>query len=456
MTLRIFALPVAAAGIIAVAAVLPHTDTEIRSPDSSTVTQSSFACPTRGDTTVAAGRITSHPGAKSTALALPERSAVKSLEPVDRWNVDEVNADAVVVANSDQRGAGAVGFFAGTGTKKDGGGLAVSACPGVTQDAWYLGAGSGGQHFSAMTLTNLADAPAIADVLMWSDEGEVDAVEAAGIVLDPFETRRIRLDDLAAGEPQLAVHVKSRRGALSVAMNDTSTSVFAGTEPINPTGAAQKRFVIPGITSGASGRQLLAFNPGDTTARVKVESLGKSGPFVPTGLEDKKVEAGRLAMIDLPASVGGDATALRLTSDQPITASVRMAPTNKDFAFATSAAPLTGPAVLPLSIGDELDKVRLLLTAAGAASNVRVTAYDDTMKAKGSVDVPVKAGSTRSYDLAKKGRFDESLDDLAYVVLTPSGSIRGAGQFTKGDGISIVPLQDAPLTTFAPDVRPGR
>ena len=456
MSLRLLMLPVVAGAIVAAAAGLPGAEPESRTPRSVIVAQSSYACPTENGTTVVAGRFAAHAGARATAVALPGRKAVEALTPVDSWNDYNADAQTVLVSTSDAKGAGAVGFFGGIASAKDGGGFGVGACPGVVQDSWYLGVGSGAKHFSTVTLTNLSDSPAIADVSLWGLKGIVETVDAEGIVLDSFETRRISLDSLAAGEPEMAMRVHSRRGALSVAVRDTSTAVFGGTEPLAQTAAPARRHVIAGIAAGAGGRQLVALNPGDSTARVKIEALGKGGVFVPTGLDDVKILAGRVKVIDLPKFVGEDAVALRLTSDQPLSGSVRMAPTNKDFAYAVAGRPLDGPAIVPLSIGDLLTGARLLLTAPGARAHVTVTAFDATMAKQGSVELTVKPGSTLSYDLGKKGSFDKPLADLAYVVVATAGRLQGAALYERRDGISAVPLTAAPLKTPAPHVRPGR
>lgn len=456
MTLsKVLALPVVGAVIIALAAVLPGAAVEDRPSHQVTVLQSAFACPTIGDTTLATGRLASHEGARATAVSLPGKEPLADLTSVDSWNVGTSSGDAVLVNNSDPAGAGAVGFHAGVASAADGGGLAVGACPRVVQDAWYVGAGSAGKHFSTLILTNLSGSPAIADVFLWGEEGRIDAVDAEGIVLKPQETRRVSLEAIAAGEPELAVRVSSRRGALSVAMRDESTAVFRGTEPMSPTTGPARRQVISGVGGGAKGRKLLAVNPGTATARVKVEAFGDKGAFMPTGLDDIKVEAGSVRTIDLPDSAGDEPLALRLTSDQPLSASVRMAPTNKDFAYAVGSRPLAGSAIVPISLGGVTDGARLVLTAPATPSKVTATAYDDKMSPLGSVEIPVKPRSTVSYDLGKKGAFDRPIDDIAYVVVKPSGKIQGATIYTRDSGVSAVPLEAAPLKTLAPDVRPG-
>ena len=455
-SLKAFALPVLAGAMVAAAATLPRPDTEARAPGSVTVRQTLYACPTADGNAVATGRVAAHTGARVVALALPGKEPIDVLTPVDAWNETKVNANSMVVGTEDAKGAGAVGFFGGVAAAADGGGFGVGACPGVNQDSWFVGAGSGNRHFSTMTLTNLTASPAIADLSLWGDEGSVEAVDAEGIVLKAFQTRRIALDSLAAGEPVLAMHVNSRRGALSVAVQDTSTAVFRGTETLPPTSAPARRHTIAGITAGATGRQLVAVNPGGQTARVKITALGKDGSFVPTGLDDVKVPAGKVEVIDLPKSLGGDPVALRLTADRPLSASVRVAPSNKDFEYAVAGPPLAGPAVAPLSLGGLVRDGKLLLTAPGAKAKVAVTAFDSSMAEQGSADFDLKAGSTQSYDLAKKGQFDKPLADLAYVVVTPAGDVQGAAIYTRGSGVSAVPLTAAPLKTVAPQVQPGR
>ena len=448
--------PVAAVAILAIAYALPGNAPGTRPPKTVTVTQSSYSCPILKDTAVAAGRYAAHPGASTSAEALPGREQIAALAKSSGWAEATVSGTALLVAGSDPKGSGAVGFTAETPSRKTGGGLSVASCPGVLQDAWYLGAGSGSKHFTTLTLTNVSDAPAVADVSLWGRNGPVDAVDSQGIVLEAFQSRTIRLETLAAGEPELAVHVHSRRGAMSIAARDTSTAVFGGTEAIPATTAPSRSQLLPGIDAKTSSKQLLVLNPGDTTARVKVEALGKDGSLVPTGLDDIKVSAGKVKVLDLPKSAGDGAMALRLTSDVPLSAGLRMASTNKDFAYAVAGPVLDGPAIAPLSVKGLLDGAKLVLTAPKAKASVSVTAYDKDMKKVGATTLSLKAASTGSIDLGKKKLFDVAQDKIAYVVVTAVGDVAGSAVYTNGSGLSALPLRSAPLTTQAPDVLPGR
>ena len=452
---REWLLPVVAAAILAIGFVLPGHGADTRPPRPVTVTQSSYACPLTKDTSVATGRYVTHAGASTSARSQPNGQEVSSLGTTSGWAQSDVNGEALVVATSDPQGSGAVGFTAEEPATKAGGGLSAAACPGVVEDGWFLGAGSGSKHFTTLSLTNLTNAPAIADVSLWGKKGPIDAVDSKGIVLSAFQSRTIKLETLAAGEPELAVHVHSRRGAMSIAARDTSTAVFSGTEAIPASSAPSKSQLIPGLEAKTSSKQLLLLNPGNTTARVKVEALGTDGSLVPTGLDDVKVPAGRVEVLDVPKSAGNGVLGLRLTSDFPLSAGVRMATSAKDFAYAVGGPVLDGPAIAPLSVGGKLKGAKLVMTAPKAKATVSVTAYDKDMKKVGATTLALKADSTDAIDLGKKGLFDVAQNKVAYVVVTSVGDVAGSAVYTNGDGLSAIPLRSAPLKTDAPDVRPG-
>jgi hypothetical protein len=437
--------PVAAVVLVVAAASLaPADDTEpARAPELVPVTRSSYACPAGSVITVAAGQVAA--GTSGTASVLPGRQASEELAGATTWRTSVVDGPGVIV-DQDGSGSGAVGYFAGTAPKSGGGGLVVGACSGIVDDAWLLGLGSGNEHFSTLILTNLAASPAAVDLTLWGPEGEIDAVDADGIVIEPFSVRRIGIDELAAGESELAVHVQRRRGSVSAVVNDTSTSASKGTEPISPALAPTRRQVVGGLVEGTRGRTLLVLNPGTATARVDVEVLGADATFVPSGLETVSIEPGTVQAVTVPASAGSSAQALRLTSDQPVSATVRMTPTASDYAYAESSAPLTGPAVVPVDLGAQTSVPDLVLTAPGRAASVEVQAFDAAMAPLGSSTVALPAGTTTSVRPGAAG--------AAYLVLRPTGDVVAAATYTDGDAISSLAVEDAPVRVAAPQVRP--
>jgi hypothetical protein len=443
---RVAAFPLVAVALVLLATVLPGADVDggPRRPSAVPVTQSSYACPAGSIITVASGQVS--PGTSAAASVLPSRAADDTLAGADGWRTAVVDGPGVIV---DQKGAGsgAVGYFAGTAPKAGGGGLVVGSCPGIVDDAWLLGLGSGNGHFSTLILTNLAGSSASVDLSLWGPEGAIDAVDADGIVVEPYSVRRIRLDSLAAGESEVAVHLKRRRGSVSAVVNDTSTTTFKGTEPISASQAPRRSQVVGGLIAGASGRTLLVLNPGRSTARVDVEVVGPSGTFTPEGLEQVTVPAGTVQAVTVPATAGAEPQALRLTSDEPVSATVRMSPTADDFAYAEAARPLAGPTVVPVALGGRTGVPQLVLTAPGRAATVEVQALDATMAPISSTPVTVAAGTTTAVRPKAEG--------AAYLVLRPTGRVVAAATYTDGDAVSSLALAAAPVSVLAPQVRPA-
>lgn len=444
--LKAAAFPVVATLLAVTAVVVPKADGDDarRAPTSVDVTQSSYACPAGSVITVASGQVV--PGTSATATALPSRATDTALGAADAWRTGVVDGQGVIV-DQQGKGSGAVGYFAGTAPKSGGGGLVVGSCPGIVDDAWLLGLGSGNKHFSTLILTNLAASPASVDLTLWGPEGKIDAVDADGIVIEPFSVSRIRLDTLAAGESEVAVHLERRRGSVSAVVNDTSTATFRGTEPISATAAPSREQVVGGLVGGTSGRTLLVLNPGTSTARVDVEVIGPDGTFTPAGLEQVTVKAGTLRAVTVPATAGSGAQALRLTSDQPVSSTVRMAPTTADYAYAEATQPLAGPAVVPVALGEQKDVPQLVLTAPTTAASVEVRAYDAAMKPLARSTVRVAAGTTTTVRPEAPG--------AAYLVLRPTGQVVAAATYGNGDALSSLALAGAPLTVLGPQVRPA-
>jgi hypothetical protein len=444
--LRAVVLPAVAVVLVVLASLVSSGDETAapRPPGSVAVTRSAYACPAGPVITVAAGQVEA--GTAGTASALPAMTPEQGLGGATSWRTGVVDAPGVLVEQTG-RGSGAVGFFAGTAPRSGGGGLVVGECSGVVDDAWLLGLGSGDKHFSTLILTNLADSPAAVDLTLWGPEGRIDAVDAEGVTIEPRSVSRIRLDTLAAGEPELALHVQRRRGSVSAVVNDTSTAVSRGTEPVSAAQAPSREQVIGGLVDGAGGRTLLVLNPGTSTARVDVEVIGGEGTFTPEGLEQIAVKAGTVRAVTVPETAGSGVQALRLTSDRPVASTVRMTPTPADHAYAEAAPALTGPAVVPVALGPAGTVPRLVLTAPGGAASVQIQAFAADMQPLESSTVQVPAGTTRDAAVEAEG--------AAYLVVRAKGQVVAAATYAKGDAVSSLVLRDAPIRARAPQVSPA-
>ncbi len=444
---RTLLLPLIAAALAFGAYELPTPSDGQRAPTSVDVTQASYACPAGKIITVAAGQV--RPGSSSTVTVLPGLGKDAALAGASTWRTSVVNGQGLIVDQQGRR-SGAVGFFAGRAPRAAGGGLVVGSCSGVVDDAWLLGLGSGGKHFSTLILTNLADSPAVVDIDFWGPNGKIDAVNAQGIVVKALTTRRIRLDAFAAGETELALKVHRRRGSLAAVVNDTSTAVFRGTEPITPTESPRRDHVIAGLIGSSAGRTLELLNPGNTTARVDVTVFGPKNQFTPAGLSNIKVRAGTLKLVAVPRSVGSGRQALHVKSDLPVAATVRMAPSNADYAYAEALPPLAGPTLVPIALGPSAEQPDLVLTAPNGGAKAVVQAFDAQMKLVSSKNVEIAPGTTQHLPTGAAFR----AKSVAYLVIRPTGDIVAAATYAKGKGISSLALLAAPVTLLGPQVRP--
>lgn len=450
MRYRTFLIPLVAAGLVAGAYYAPKPTERPRPPTGVEVTQATYACPAGAAITVGSGQIA--PGTTSTATTLPDRSVDDDLADAATWRTSKVDGSGVIVEQQG-RASGPMGFFGAVAAKGGGAGLTVGSCPGAVDDAWFLGLGSGSKHFSSVILINLSAAPAAVDLELWGPDGMIDAVGAKGIVVKPLTTRRIRLDDLAAGESELALRVLRRHGSVSAVVNDLSTAVLGGTEPISATATPRRRQVIGGLVAGASGRTLAILNPGATTARVAVDVIGPTNTFKPSGLQGVKVKAGSLRLVGVPRTAGGGRQALQITSDVPVAATVRMAPGDSDYAYAESVPVLAGPAIVPVELGKGVGLPDLILTAPRKVASAQVFAFDKDMVQLGEKTLTLEAETTQHIDTSKAFKAFKA-NEIAYLMVQTKGEVLGAATYRDAGRISSLALISAPITVLAPQVRP--
>ncbi len=179
---------------------------------------------------------------------------------------------------------------------------------------------------------------AVVDLTLYGIDGEIVALGARGIAVGPHSSRTIALSVLADVDgPVGVVHRASRGRAAVVARTDApgvleaATSSTAGTEHL-----------LAGVPAGATSVSVLVTNPGNERATLQVTALGAALGYTPEGGADVTVEAHSTMSLDLAASLAGEVTGLRVTSDV-------------DVAVALSTGTETDPAsAVPVSAATEL------------------------------------------------------------------------------------------------------
>ncbi|WP_375002815.1 DUF5719 family protein [Aeromicrobium sp. CTD01-1L150] len=437
--LTLAALPVVAVLLLALVAVVPATTDQAREPRPVEVDQTSYACVAGAGHTIAATQV--EPGDEAQAITLPDGDEVGDLQDASRYRAASVRAADVLVRQSG-RASGAVGHTAGT----QDGNLFLGACPGIVDEAWFTGLGSTTQHGSILVLTNLADVPAVVDLRLWGQDGEIDAVDSEGVVVEPRSTRRLRVADLAAGEEDVAVALQRRRGALSAVVDDGSPH---GRSLVPAAASPSSRVQIGTLPASGAARVLRLVNPTDSTARVAVAARGTEGTFVPEGLDEVEVGAGQTSVVELPAALGETPVSLELSASARITGDVQTVGRD-DAAVTPTVQPWSGPAVVPLRLGGpELDSV--VLTAPSAEARVSVEAFDEQGQSVAETRVEVGEGSSVEADLGDVLQ----ADDAAYLVLRSEGGVLGTANYSAAGGLAALPLTAAPVTAQGPAVRWG-
>jgi hypothetical protein len=187
----------------------------------------------------------------------------------------------------------------------------------------------------------------------------------------------IPVDSLAPGDKTLAVHVLPRSGRINAFMIDEQGKGLRalGGDFVNSAPSASKKFVIAAIPhqlskkpnkTAAAAHTLRVLAPGDVDANVTVEVLSADGVFVPVGLNSRTISAGIVTEIDFTPNITSSAFAVRITSNEPVIASVQSSVViggRRDFVWSTPSPELT-----PLTVA--VTGLTPLIAFAGADINV--------------------------------------------------------------------------------------
>ncbi len=273
--------------------------------------------------------------------------------------------------------AGTVGTSTSTSTEGVNRGMASVPCLLPGSDFWFVGASSATGRRDVLVLTNLDSINAEVNITVYSSNGALDLPNARGIVVPARGTSELYLSQVAPKTRDLALHVVSTGGRVSPALRD---NVANGKKPggvdwINPSAPPTTSLIVPGIAPGAGARVLTLANPSDLQATATLTVNGPNGPFKPANLSTVQIPAGTVKSVQLDSVLRGDASAITVSSDQPLTASARtIAPSGDEFAVVGSAEALTGPAYLVLPA--HAQPAQLQVTAPSKTASMRFELRD--------------------------------------------------------------------------------
>jgi hypothetical protein len=337
------------------------------------------------------------------------------------------------------------------------GGLATAQCQGPGTDFWFVGPGQRAVANIQLYLMNTDAEAADATVQILTDSGPVLGSTDAGIGVPPHGIVVQSLAGLLRGSRVVALNVTTSVGRVAAAVLETSN----GNEPGAWLPAAQAPAtsqVLPGLPGTPGQRELYVAVPGAGNAQLKVTAVTAKGSYQPTGGSGIDLPGGSAVSVPLP-SLGGIPAAIQISSNVPVTASMLATGGSPGApgAFTAAVAPVQEQGVIAGNPAGPAGSCELVLSAPGAAAQVRVTELTTTgspASAAPSV-VQLAAGHTQVVTLSPP-RAGGRTSAFA-IVITPLGGSGPvyAGRVVSANGVarSILPVGSSLTWVPLPAVR---
>lgn len=414
-------------------------------PTERAVSATNLVCPGGGGRTVTVAGLGADPGegasgeAEVTPMDGGSDGEPLQLDGVARTQVDE---QAVRIRATDELAAGLVA----TRATADRG--SVARClPGAT-DQWFTGAGARADVGTVLELSNPDHASAVADIEVLGENGPVEADGLRGIRVPPLGSVTVDLADDVPERSDLALRVVSVQGrVLASAMTnvDPIGSGESGSDwlPASAAPATETTLMaLPAVRT--DDRRLLVANPGDSEARVSLRLVDDRSSFEPTGRRETRIRPGSVAAVDLAGLQLRDVRAIELSSNEPITASLRVQ-AGADVSYAAPATPIETRAgvALPPSTGP----ARVILTGAEKAGVVTVRG----LSAGGEqiLDKRVEVSPGRAFGVQVPAK-------VAALEVVPERTTVAAALLLGGDRTAVVPLSELDSRELVPAIRPAQ
>jgi hypothetical protein len=313
-------------------------------------------------------------------------------------------------------------------------GKAVAAaleCSAPSSDWWFTGLGASVGHTSTLALRNVESGVAVLAIEVFTPRGRTDPIANSEIVLAGGESRELEVGLLSPFNDELTVHVHATRGRVAAAALDVVSGKVLDEDAREWVGgrSGPARVVRLAAAFARTGRaDLIVTNPSDREALVTIETAGASSWFAPVGVEPIQVGPGEVAVVRLRGIVGKDATAIRLSANHPVLATVRVRE-GKDVAYAESLPPIRdlGAVLVPGQGG-------ALLTLLGGTDvgTVDVVALDEKGTQVGTQAFALVPGASAKYKVPATA---------ATVTVTPTAGAVYAALTDLDRGITILPVR---------------
>jgi hypothetical protein len=252
-------------------------------------------------------------------------------------------------------------------------GLPTALCNGPGTDFWFVGPGQHAAASMQLYLMNTDSQPADAEVDIFTDSGPRLGSTDTGIAIPAHGLLVQSLAKLLHGSRVVALHVRTSVGRVVAALRESSRASQPGAWlPVSQPPA--RNLILPGLPASAGRRDLYVAVPGAANAQVKVTAVTAKGSYHPTGGSSIDLPGGSAVVVPLP-SLAGLAAAISLTSNVPVTASIRVSggPPGAHGVFSAAAAPVAEQGVIAFNLSGSGHASDLVLSAPHGAARIQVT-----------------------------------------------------------------------------------
>lgn len=391
----------------------------------------SVLCPavTSATATVQVAATATGPGLRTASLAEVET-------PKDAEGVTVLTAPAgpQVVSGLRSTTFGAVSAVRATAGPERG--LSATTCATPATEQWFTAVGMSESEQADLVLTNIDSVDAIVDVTVYGPQGRIASQGVRGVVVAAASSRTVPLSVVASSPDPVGVQVTSDQGRVAATLRQHlwDGSKPLGTDWIPVAAAPAKQVVIPGLPDGDGLRRLVVTNPGERTTGIDLMVLTADGNNQLPGLENLEVPAGTTREFDLTDALAGEAAALSLSADYPVTAAVRAASPGTDRSdpvWLAALPPVGDDGVWLLPSAQKSETLLQFANPAAAEARLRVTLgtsqpIEVKVPAGGIATTPVPAAATVVVRVEGAGRAvrgalvtREDLDKIRGVAAVP-------------------------------------
>ena len=211
-------------------------------------------------------------------------------------------------------------------------------CLAPQAEQYFVGATGDVSSKAKLVVINAGLSPSIVDVITFSEGVSLKKTINVG----KNQVSTLNVVSLAPGAKSIGMQVIPRTGRVTSYLVDERGRGLRllGGDVVNSQPILSRTLLIPGVphTSKSKTHVLRILNPGAAESVVTVEVVSKDGRYVPIGLDNKKVGAGKVSDVSFDFDSKQTSFGLRITSDQPIAAAVYSRIGN-DFTWSSAVTP---------------------------------------------------------------------------------------------------------------------